>query len=248
MTVPVVRLDGICKSYGADPVLQDIRLDVFAGDVIGIIGPSGAGKSTMLRVINQLEPHQAGTLLIDGQPVTSTMPTRALAAVRARVGMVFQGFHLWQHMTALQNVVEGPIRVRRQSPAQAHELGLRLLAQVGLSSHADKFPSQLSGGQQQRVAIARALAMEPLVVLFDEPTSALDPGLAAEVLATIADLAKQQVTMLVVTHEMSFARRVANRIVYMQQGRILEQQPTDMFFNEASHPDIRAFLSHSHYA
>lgn len=244
MTSPLIRLVGVSKTFGDSTVLADINLDVFPGDVISVIGPSGAGKSTMLRVMNQLEFHQAGEIVIDGQIVDRTLSARRLAAIRARIGMVFQGFHLWQHMTALQNVTEGPVRVRGLSRRAATELAMRVLREVGLGDRIDSYPSQLSGGQQQRVAIARALAMEPLAILFDEPTSALDPRLASEVLTTMSALASRGVTMLVVTHEMGFARRVSNRVVFMEQGRIVEQGPSTAFFEQPSSAEAAAFLSH----
>ena len=244
MTVPLIRLEGIRKLYGTTVVLDDITLDVQAGDVVSIIGPSGAGKSTMLRIVNQLETHQAGQLLVEGRTIDPRAGARTLAAMRARIGMVFQGFHLWQHMTALQNVMEGPLRVRRLGHGEARDRGLAALEQVGLLGFAERYPSQLSGGQQQRVGIARALAMEPLAILFDEPTSALDPGLAREVLETMAGLASRSVTMLVVTHEMAFARQVSNRIVFMRNGRIDEEAETGAFFACPHTEAARRFISH----
>ncbi|WP_428374292.1 amino acid ABC transporter ATP-binding protein [Lichenicoccus sp.] len=246
MTSALIRLDGIRKLYGTTVVLDDITLDVQAGDVVSIIGPSGAGKSTMLRIVNQLETHQAGRLLIEGKIIDPRAGARPLAAMRARIGMVFQGFHLWQHLTALQNVIEGLVQVRKLSSEDARKRGLASLDQVGLQAFADRYPLQLSGGQQQRVAIARALAMEPVAILFDEPTSALDPGLAREVLETMTALASLSVTMLVVTHEMEFARRVSNRIVFMQNGRIGEEAETGAFFANPYTEAARRFISHNH--
>ena len=244
MTSPLIHLDGIRKQYGNTIVLDNITLKIQAGDIVSIIGPSGAGKSTMLRIVNQLETHEGGRLLIDGQTINPRAGTRRLAAMRTRIGMVFQGFHLWQHMTALQNVTEGPVQVRKLARDDASERGLVALDQVGMRGYCDRYPSQLSGGQQQRVAIARALAMEPLAILFDEPTSALDPNLAREVLETMTGLASRSVTMLVVTHEMEFARRVSNRIVFMQDGRIIEDAETHSFFAGPRSDVAQSFISY----
>jgi ABC-type polar amino acid transport system ATPase subunit len=239
----IVELKGIHKSYGEVPVLKDVSLSVEEGDIVAIIGPSGAGKSTLLRLVNQLERHQAGELRIEGDLVAPNAGTRTLAALRAKVGMVFQSFNLWPHLSAVENVMEGPRIVHRVPKAAAEERAMRLLERVGLAAHASKYPGQLSGGQQQRVAIARALAMEPRVMLFDEATSALDPVLVNEVLDVMTQLAAERMTMLVVTHEMRFARKVADRIVFMAGGEILEVAPPEQFFTRPRHPAAQAFVA-----
>jgi len=240
---PVIELTAIEKRYGAVPVLKGVDLRVSEGEVIGIIGPSGAGKSTLLRIVNQLERHQSGVLMVEGERIDPHWSNRRLARLRAKIGMVFQGFNLWNHLSAAENVMLGPRTVLGLDKAQAAERAHTLLARVGLSAHAGKYPSQLSGGQQQRVAIARALAMQPRVMLFDEATSALDPALVGEVLEVMASLAADGMTMLVVTHEMHFARQVSSRIAFMADGQILEDEPPDVFFTSPKHPLARDFVA-----
>jgi glutamate transport system ATP-binding protein len=238
---PLVVLDHVEKWYGDVHVLHDVSLTVDRGEVVVLIGPSGAGKSTLCRTINRLETIDAGTILVDGRPLPSQ--GRALAELRAEVGMVFQGFNLYAHKTVLDNVTLGPIRVRHQDREAAEEQARKLLDRVGVGSQADKLPGQLSGGQQQRVAIARALAMKPKVMLFDEPTSALDPEMIKEVLDVMVDLARGGMTMVVVTHEMGFARTAANRVVFMADGRIVEQNSAESFFTEPSTERAKDFLA-----
>jgi len=235
----LIEIRGLHKFYGAFEALRGIQLDIAGGEVVVVVGPSGSGKSTLIRCINLLEDYQRGEILVDGEKVVRGP---ALAKVRAEVGMVFQSFNLFPHLTALANVALGPLRVRHMSRPAANERAQALLARVGLAEHAHKFPGQLSGGQQQRVAIARALAMEPKVLLFDEPTSALDPEMVGEVLDVMQSLAHTGVTMVIVTHEMGFARRVANRIVFMEGGQVVEQAPPDQFFSSPREPRTRAFL------
>jgi glutamate transport system ATP-binding protein len=236
----LVRIEHVHKWYGDLHVLDDVSLSVAAGEVVAVIGPSGAGKSTLCRTINRLEPVASGTILIDGQPLPED--AHELAELRSQIGMVFQGFNLFAHKTVLDNMTLGPIRVRHLDPADAEQRAHALLARVGLDGQADKLPGQLSGGQQQRVAIARALAMEPKVMLFDEPTSALDPEMTKEVLDVMVDLAARGTTMLVVTHEMGFARTAADRIVFMADGRIVEEGTPDGFFAEPRSARAREFL------
>jgi glutamate transport system ATP-binding protein len=238
---PLVVLDHVEKWYGDLHVLHDVSLTVDRGEVVVLIGPSGAGKSTLCRTINRLETIDAGRVLVDGRPLPSQ--GRALAELRAEVGMVFQGFNLYAHKTVLDNVTLGPIRVRHQDREAAEEQARKLLDRVGVGSQADKLPGQLSGGQQQRVAIARALAMKPKVMLFDEPTSALDPEMIKEVLDVMVDLARGGMTMVVVTHEMGFARTAANRVVFMADGRIVEQNSAESFFTEPSTERAKDFLA-----
>ena len=240
---PIIELDGIVKNYGATTVLKDVSMRVDEGQIIALIGPSGAGKSTLLRVVNQLERHTSGFLTVDGESFGSDEPAAKLARLRARVGMVFQNFNLWQHLSVLQNVTAGPRAVLGLSKGEAQERAMALLERVGMHGHAVKYPSQLSGGQQQRVAIARALAMQPRVMLFDEATSALDPALVGEVLNVMTQLASERMTMLVVTHEMRFARQVSDRIVFMAGGQILEQAPPEQFFTAPVHPLAREFVA-----
>jgi ABC-type polar amino acid transport system ATPase subunit len=236
----LIRIRNLCKSYGQTEVLHGIDLDISAGEVVVVIGPSGSGKSTLIRCINLLEEFQTGEITVDGDKVERG---RSLAKVRAEVGMVFQSFNLFPHLTALANVALGPLRVRGMARPEANARAKALLEKVGLAEHAGKLPGQLSGGQQQRVAIARALAMEPKVLLFDEPTSALDPEMVGEVLDVMQNLARTGVTMVIVTHEMGFARRVADRVIFMEAGRLVEQGAPAQFFGSPSEPRTQAFLN-----
>jgi glutamate transport system ATP-binding protein len=238
---PLVVLSDVDKHFGELHVLQKINLTVRKGEVVVVLGPSGSGKSTLCRVINRLETIEAGTITIDGQHLPEE--GKALAHLRADVGMVFQSFNLFAHKTILDNVTLGPIKVRKKSAAEAKRLGMELLTRVGVESQAEKYPAQLSGGQQQRVAIARALAMDPKVILFDEPTSALDPEMVNEVLDVMISLARQGMTMIVVTHEMGFARKAANRVVFMDDGLIVEEADPDSFFTNAQSARAKDFLS-----
>jgi ABC-type polar amino acid transport system ATPase subunit len=239
----IVELKSVRKDYNDKPVLKDINLAVSEGETVAIIGPSGAGKSTLLRLVNQLERHQAGDLRVEGDVIAPNANVATLAALRAKVGMVFQSFNLWPHLSAIENVMEGPRVVHHVPKAVAEERAAKLLERVGLAAHSTKYPGQLSGGQQQRVAIARALAMQPRVMLFDEATSALDPVLVNEVLEVMTQLASERMTMLVVTHEMRFARKVADRIVFMAAGEILEVAPPEQFFTAPQHPAAQAFVA-----
>jgi glutamate transport system ATP-binding protein len=241
MDEPLVVLDKVNKHFGDLHVLKDIDLVVHKGEVVVVIGPSGSGKSTLCRAVNRLETHDSGSIVIDGRPLPEE--GRDLARVRADVGMVFQAFNLFAHRTVLENVTLGPVRVRRLKRAAARERAMALLDRVGVANQAHKYPAQLSGGQQQRVAIARALAMDPKVMLFDEPTSALDPEMINEVLDVMQSLAEQGMTMIVVTHEMGFARRAANRVVFMSDGEIVEEAPPDDFFGNPRSERARDFLS-----
>src|SRR6187455_20081 len=226
---PMVAIKAVNKHFGELHVLKDIDLTVRKGEVVVVLGPSGSGKSTLCRAINRLEAIESGTITIDGQKLPEE--GKALAHLRADVGMVFQSFNLFAHKTILENVTLGPVKVRKKSAADAKKRGMELLKRVGVDSQADKYPAQLSGGQQQRVAIARALAMDPKVILFDEPTSALDPEMVNEVLDVMVGLARQGMTMIVVTHEMGFARKAANRVVFMDGGQIVESADPETFFN-----------------
>jgi glutamate transport system ATP-binding protein len=237
---PLVLLDHVNKWFGDLHVLQDINLSVKRGEVIVVIGPSGSGKSTLCRAINRLEPIDDGQITLDGTPLPEE--GKALAQLRAEVGMVFQSFNLWAHKTALENVTIGPIKVRGKSASEATRAANQLLERVGVSDQAHKYPAQLSGGQQQRVAIARALAMQPKVMLFDEPTSALDPEMIKEVLDVMVELAKDGMTMVVVTHEMGFARTAANRVVFMADGRIVEEAIPEEFFTNPRSERAQDFL------
>ncbi|MFD2079974.1 amino acid ABC transporter ATP-binding protein [Actinopolymorpha cephalotaxi] len=238
---PLVTIEHVDKHFGDLHVLQDINLTVHAGEVVVIIGPSGSGKSTLCRTINRLEPIDSGEIRLDGQPLPEE--GKKLAQLRADVGMVFQSFNLFQHKTVLDNVTLGPIRVRKVAKAEAETRARALLDRVGVGNQAEKYPAQLSGGQQQRVAIARALAMEPKVILFDEPTSALDPEMIKEVLDVMVDLAKGGMTMVVVTHEMGFARSAADRVAFMADGRIVEERTPEEFFNNPQSARAKDFLS-----
>ncbi|MCE0540247.1 amino acid ABC transporter ATP-binding protein [Kineosporia rhizophila] len=237
----MVTLTGVNKHFGSLHVLRDINLTVSTGEVVVVIGPSGSGKSTLCRTINRLETIDAGTITLDGKPLPAE--GKALATLRSDVGMVFQSFNLFAHKTVLENVTLGPIKVRKEKRAEAEKQALALLERVGVATQKDKYPAQLSGGQQQRVAIARALAMKPKVMLFDEPTSALDPEMINEVLDVMTSLAKEGMTMVVVTHEMGFARRAADRVVFMADGQIVEEAPPSTFFTSPSSDRARDFLS-----
>lgn len=238
---PLIVLRGVNKHFGALHVLKDIDLSVGRGEVVVIIGPSGSGKSTLCRAVNRLETVDSGTITIDGEPLPAG--GRELARLRAEVGMVFQGFHLFAHRTVLENVTLAPVRIRGRQPAEAERRARELLERVGVGEHAAKFPTQLSGGQQQRVAIARALAMEPKAMLFDEPTSALDPEMINEVLDVMRGLVEEGMTMVVVTHEMGFARSAADRVVFMADGRVVEDRPPADFFTSPHTPRARDFLA-----
>ena len=238
---PLVRLSGVDKWFGELHVLQDIDLSIDRGEVVVVIGPSGSGKSTLCRTINRLEPIDKGEITIDGQKLPEE--GKDLARLRADVGMVFQSFNLFAHKTVLENVTLGPVKVRKQPKGEVEARARELLDRVGVGSQADKYPAQLSGGQQQRVAIARALAMDPKVMLFDEPTSALDPEMINEVLDVMTSLARDGMTMVVVTHEMGFARRAAHRVVFMDDGRIVEQATPEHFFAHPESPRAQDFLS-----
>ena len=238
---PLIELHEVNKHFGELHVLQDINLTVGKGEVVVVIGPSGSGKSTLCRAINRLEPIESGTIKLDGQPLPAE--GKALARLRAEVGMVFQSFNLFAHKTVLQNVSLAQIKVRKRKRDAADKRSMELLDRVGLADQAPKFPAQLSGGQQQRVAIARALAMEPKALLFDEPTSALDPEMINEVLEVMQQLARDGMTMIVVTHEMGFARSAANRVVFMADGRIVEDRTPEEFFTNPRSDRAKDFLS-----
>ena len=240
-STPMVRMAGVDKHFGDLHVLRGIDLEVAPGQVVVVLGPSGSGKSTLCRAINRLEPVDHGVIEIDGVPMPSE--GKELAALRADVGMVFQQFNLFAHRTILDNVTLAPIKVRGTAKAEAEAEGRRLLDRVGIGDQASKYPAQLSGGQQQRVAIARALAMKPKVMLFDEPTSALDPEMVGEVVDVMAGLATDGMTMVVVTHEMGFARRAADRVVFMSDGEIVEDSTPDAFFSAPASERARDFLS-----
>ena len=237
----MVSLRGVDKYFGELHVLRHIDLTVQASEVVVVVGPSGSGKSTLCRSINRLEPVDAGEIRVDGEPLPVEGP--GLAALRADVGMVFQSFNLFAHRTVLENVTLAPINVRRVPKAEARREAMELLDRVGIADKAGHLPAQLSGGQQQRAAIARALAMRPKVMLFDEPTSALDPEMVGEVLDVMASLAAEGMTMIVVTHEMGFARRAADRVVFMDHGQIVEEAAPDQFFDAPSSERARSFLA-----
>jgi glutamate transport system ATP-binding protein len=237
----LVVLEGVNKWFGDLQALKDINLSIGRGEVVVVIGPSGSGKSTLCRAINRLETIDSGTITLDGKPLPAE--GKELAALRAEVGMVFQSFNLFAHKTILENVTLGPIKDRDQGKAEAETRARELLDRVGVGSQADKYPAQLSGGQQQRVAIARALAMEPKVMLFDEPTSALDPEMIKEVLDAMVDLAQRGMTMVVVTHEMGFARTAAHRVVFMADGAIVEENTPEEFFTNPRSDRAKDFLS-----
>jgi glutamate/aspartate transport system ATP-binding protein len=237
----MIDVRNVSKWYGNFQVLVDCSARVDKGEVVVVCGPSGSGKSTLIKCVNGLEPFQQGTISVNGVAVGDKQTN--LPKLRAHIGMVFQNFELFPHMTALQNVCLGQIKVLGRSKEEAQRRGTKLLERVGLADHAHKYPANLSGGQQQRVAIARALAMDPIAMLFDEPTSALDPEMINEVLDVMVELAREGMTMMVVTHEMGFARKVADRMVFMDEGRILEDAKTDEFFGTPRSDRAQAFLS-----
>lgn len=237
---PMISMRNVNKHFGALHVLRDINLEVPKGQVVIVLGPSGSGKSTLCRTINRLEPIDTGDISVDGVPLPAE--GRGLAALRADVGMVFQSFNLFAHKTILENVMLAPIKVRKMKKDDARTKAMGLLERVGIANQADKYPAQLSGGQQQRVAIARALAMNPKVMLFDEPTSALDPEMVNEVLEVMVSLAKEGMTMLVVTHEMGFARKAGNRVLFMADGQVVEDAPPETFFTKPKSDRAKDFL------
>nr|WP_281289995.1 amino acid ABC transporter ATP-binding protein [Oceanispirochaeta crateris] len=242
----MIEVEGLCKSFGTLEVVKNVNLTVRKGEIYSIIGPSGSGKSTLLRTLIHLEKASSGSIRIEGKEILNENGTPVHESkIRQRcrkLGMVFQNFNLFPHMTALENVIEGPLTVLKVSKAEALKKGEALLAKVGLADQKDQYPCTLSGGQKQRVAIARAMAMEPDIMLFDEPTSALDPELIGEVLSVIKKLASEHMTMIVVTHEMGFAREVSDQIVFMDEGCILEKASPDKLFNNPDHPRIKTFL------
>jgi glutamate transport system ATP-binding protein len=238
---PLVVMRGVNKHFGSLHVLRDVETTVARGEVVVVIGPSGSGKSTLCRTINRLEPIDSGEITFDGRPLPAE--GRELARLRADVGMVFQSFNLFSHKTILQNVTLGPIKVRRRSKEEAEQRAMQLLERVGIADQAAKLPGQLSGGQQQRAAIARALAMDPKLMLFDEPTSALDPEMINEVLDVMSTLAEEGMTMVVVTHEMGFARNAANRVLFMSDGDIVEDSTPNEFFSAPKSARAKDFLS-----
>jgi general L-amino acid transport system ATP-binding protein len=240
-TEVVIEITALNKWYGDFHVLKDINLKVMRGERIVICGPSGSGKSTVIRCINRLETHQSGRLVIDG--VELTEDTKRIDEVRRDVGMVFQSFNLFPHLTILENCTLAPTWVRKMSKVEANKIAMRYLERVRIPEQANKYPAQLSGGQQQRVAIARALCMNPRIMLFDEPTSALDPEMIKEVLDVIVDLAREGMTMLIVTHEMGFARQVAHRMIFMDAGQIIEESPPEDFFTHPREERTKLFLS-----
>ena len=236
----LVEITSMCKWYGSFSALHDINLTVAEGEKVVVCGPSGSGKSTMIRCINQLEAHQKGRIMVDGVEVTPDM--KNITEIRREVGMVFQGFNLFPHMTIIDNLILGPIRNRGTSKKDATELAMHYLERVHIASQANKYPTQLSGGQQQRVAIARALCMRPKIMLFDEPTSALDPEMIAGVLDVMIELAEEGMTMICVTHEMGFARKVADRVVFMDEGEIIEVAHPETFFSDPQSDRAQLFL------
>jgi len=241
---PIVRMEKLNKHFGKLHVLSDVDLSVIPGEVVVIIGASGSGKSTLIRCINGLEEFQKGHLEVDGKVLEPNGKSgRALQQIRTEVGMVFQQFNLFPHLSVVDNITLAPMKVRSASRAEAKQTALRLLERVGIADQADKYPSQLSGGQQQRVALARALAMEPRLMLFDEPTSALDPEMIGEVLDAMRELAREGMTMVIVTHEMSFAREVADRVIYIHKGQIVEQGTPDEVFDNPQNERTQSFLA-----
>ena len=239
----MIKFSNVCKWYGDYQALNNINAEVKKGEVVVVCGPSGSGKSTLIRTVNRLEEIKSGQIVFDGSDVHAPMSSDALNKVRSRIGFVFQSFNLFPHLSVLENIVMSPMRVRGVRRAEARDKAMHLLDRVGLANKADAYPAQLSGGQQQRVAIARALAMEPPAMLFDEPTSALDPEMVGEVLAVMRSLAKEGMTMMCVTHEMNFAREVADRVWFMDAGAILEVAEPNVFFRDPQHPRAKRFLS-----
>jgi glutamate/aspartate transport system ATP-binding protein len=237
----MITISKVSKWYGKIQVLKNCSADVAKGEVVVVCGPSGSGKSTLIKCVNALEPFQEGTITVEGISIGD--PKTNLSKLRARIGMVFQHFELFPHISVIRNLTLAQIKVLGRNPKAAEEKGMKLLERVGLGAHAQKYPGQLSGGQQQRVAIARALAMDPIAILFDEPTSALDPEMINEVLDVMVTLAKEGMTMIVVTHEMGFARKVANRVVFMDKGEIVEDAPTAEFFGKPRSERAQLFLS-----
>jgi len=237
---PIIQIQNINKYFGSFKALDDVSLNVEVGEKVVVLGPSGSGKSTLLRAINRLETISSGTIIVDGHDLYD--PAEDINRIRMELGMVFQSFNLFKHKTVLENLTLAPIKLKKMAKAQAEELAYGLLDKVGIRDRADHYPVQLSGGQQQRVAIARALAMEPKIMLFDEPTSALDPEMIGEVLEVMVTLAREGMTMVVVTHEMGFAREVADQVVFMDQGAIIEQAAPDVFFDNPTHARTRLFL------
>jgi general L-amino acid transport system ATP-binding protein len=238
---PIIIADDVHKWYGKFHVIKGVSLTVNRGEVVVLMGPSGSGKSTFIRTFNALEEYQQGKITIDG--ITLSIDFKNIEAIRREAGMVFQQFNLFPHLTVLQNITLAPIRVRKLAKAKAEELAMQLLERVGILAQANKYPGQLSGGQQQRVAIARALAMQPKIMLFDEPTSALDPEMVREVLDVMKNLASEGMTMVVVTHEVGFAREVADRVILMDSGSLVEEATPDVFFTEPKEERTRKFLS-----
>jgi glutamate transport system ATP-binding protein len=237
---PMIRVAGVDKFFGPLHVLKNVQLEVPKGQVVVVLGPSGSGKSTLCRTINRLEPIDSGVIEVDGQPLPAE--GKELARLRADVGMVFQSFNLFAHKTIVENVMLAPVKVRKTQAAEARKTAMELLERVGIANQAEKFPAQLSGGQQQRAAIARALAMKPKVMLFDEPTSALDPEMVQEVLDVMTGLAKDGMTMLVVTHEMGFARKAADRVIFMSDGEVVEDSTPEEFFSAPKSNRAKDFL------
>ncbi|WP_412028535.1 amino acid ABC transporter ATP-binding protein [Deinococcus yunweiensis] len=237
---PIIVAEGVQKHFGTFHALRGVSMSVRPGEVVVVIGPSGSGKSTFIRTINALDPHDGGSITVDGIPLQGA---KNLDAIRREVGMVFQSFNLFPHLTVLENITLAPTRVRKASKADAEARGMELLRRVGIEEQAHKYPAQLSGGQQQRVAIARALAMDPKIMLFDEPTSALDPEMIKEVLDVMKELARTGMTMIVVTHEMGFAREVADRLLFFDQGNIVEDTTPDEFYQNPKHERAKQFLS-----
>jgi polar amino acid transport system ATP-binding protein len=241
LTTTAIEFRQVNKYFGAHHVLRDITLTIAAGEVVVVCGPSGSGKSTLIRCVNRLEPIQSGEILVFGESVAG--PGVNLAKLRAQVGMVFQSFNLFPHMTVLDNIMLAPLKVKKLPRVEAERTARALLERVGIPDKAEAYPANLSGGQQQRVAIARALAMQPRIMLFDEPTSALDPEMINEVLEVMTDLAREGMTMIVVTHEMGFARRVAHRVIFMDEGQVIEQNEPEAFFASPRSERSRQFLS-----
>ncbi len=237
----MINLNNVSKWYGHFQVLSDCTTEVKKGEVVVVCGPSGSGKSTLIKTVNGLEPVQQGSILVNGTEVNDRKTN--LAQLRSKVGMVFQHFELFPHLSIVDNLTLAQVKVLGRNKAEAREKGLKLLTRVGLAAHAEKFPGQLSGGQQQRVAIARALCMDPIAMLFDEPTSALDPEMINEVLDVMVELANEGMTMMVVTHEMGFARKVANRVIFMDEGKIIEDSDKDAFFNNPASERAKDFLA-----